>query len=228
MRRSRGEKRKPGLAYAAAAVVGAGAVAGWLAGVPLPAGSDPSPATVVARRFPMIWSVADPTPPARAVATLPAADNALRELFSPHPVYPPATAPSPVVSAAQSVPPKPDATGAFGKQAVAARSPNAARSNAVLNDAQIESIKARLNLTAEQERHWPALETALRKLAWKKPPPSPRRAAAPPPTVDPVSADVDRFKSAAAPLMLSFSPEQKREVRALIHVVGLDKLLADF
>jgi hypothetical protein len=57
---------------------------------------------------------------------------------------------------------------------------------------------------------------------------SPRRAAAPPPTVDPASADLNTLKSAAAPLMLSFSPEQKREVRALIHVVGLEKLLSDF
>ena len=38
----------------------------------------------------------------------------------------------------------------------------------MLNDAQIASIKQRLKLTAEQERMWPAVEAALRKIVYTK------------------------------------------------------------
>jgi hypothetical protein len=38
----------------------------------------------------------------------------------------------------------------------------------VLNDAQIASLKQRLKLTAEQERMWPAVEAALRKIVYTK------------------------------------------------------------
>ena len=44
-----------------------------------------------------------------------------------------------------------------------AAAPRAAptRPGALLNDAQIASIKSRLKLTPEQQRHWPAVEAAL-------------------------------------------------------------------
>jgi hypothetical protein len=38
----------------------------------------------------------------------------------------------------------------------------------VLNDAQSASIKGRLQLTPEQERMWPAVEAALRKISYTK------------------------------------------------------------
>ena len=38
----------------------------------------------------------------------------------------------------------------------------------MLNDAQIASIKARLHLTPDQERMWPAVEAALRNIAYAK------------------------------------------------------------
>jgi hypothetical protein len=41
-------------------------------------------------------------------------------------------------------------------------------SNSILNDAQIASLKRRLNLTAEQERMWPAVESALRKIVYTR------------------------------------------------------------
>jgi hypothetical protein len=39
---------------------------------------------------------------------------------------------------------------------------------------------------------------------------------------------VQGLQSAAVPLIMSFSPEQKEEVRSLAHVMGLDQLAAQF
>jgi hypothetical protein len=101
----------------------------------------------------------------------------------------------------------------------------------VLDDAQIASIKARLHLTPYQERMWPAVEYALRYVAYAK-----ARAAylrgAPASTeiasVDLNSAEVQYLKSAAIPLIMSFNDEQKNEVRSLAHRMGLDRLASEF
>jgi hypothetical protein len=93
----------------------------------------------------------------------------------------------------------------------------------VFNDAQIVSIKERLNLTPSQERMWPAVEAALRDLAYKKP-----AAGAQKTTLDPNSAEVARLKSAAVPLVMSFNSEQLRELRALAHLIGLGSMVAQF
>jgi len=90
----------------------------------------------------------------------------------------------------------------------------------VLNDAQIASIKRRLNLTPDQEEMWPAVEAALRNLAyrtahathWRDAAPGRRRL--PPPIEQRRSPDL---KSAAIPLIMSFNSEQKDEVRNLAH-----------
>ena len=74
----------------------------------------------------------------------------------------------------------------------------------VFNDAQIASIKQRLNLTPEQEKLWPAVEAALRKIVYTKNAMSPRVPAAQPggermAYIDPTSADVQQLKYAALP-----------------------------
>ena len=46
-------------------------------------------------------------------------------------------------------------------------------------------------------------------------------------SLDPDSAEVQRLKSAAIPLIMSFIHEQKDEVRNLAHVMGLDKLASE-
>ena len=94
---------------------------------------------------------------------------------------------------------------------------------AVFNDAQIASVKQRLNLTPSQERMWPPVEAALRELAYKKP-----AAGAARPTLDPNSPEVARLKSAAIPLVMSFSFEQQRELRTLAHLIGLGSMVAQF
>ena len=99
----------------------------------------------------------------------------------------------------------------------------------VLNDAQIASIKGRLQLTPEQERMWPAVEAALRKISYTK-----DAVAQTIQNGDQIAyIDLDgpavkRLKSVALPLIMSLSEDQKREVRSLAHVMGLDGVAASF
>ena len=63
---------------------------------------------------------------------------------------------------AQSTPPAPPAQNA---PADAQRYRPTAEDGAALTDARIAALKAGLKLTAEQEKNWPAVETAIRDLA---------------------------------------------------------------
>ena len=102
----------------------------------------------------------------------------------------------------------------------------------MLNDAQIASIKERLHLTPDQERMWPGVEAALRNIAYAKAHNAHGRGApagtAELAALSPDSAAVQDLKSAAIPLIMSFSDEQKNEVRSLAHVMGLDRLASEF
>jgi hypothetical protein len=108
---------------------------------------------------------------------------------------------------------------------------HANRPGFMLNDAQIASIKQRLHLTADQEGMWPAVEAALRNVAYARTrdahrPGAPANAAQLA-SADPDSVEVQGLKSAAVPLIMSFSDEQRQEVRSLAHVMGLDKLASE-
>ena len=119
-----------------------------------------------------------------------------------------------------------------------AAAPAAARHRAeqrqgfVLNDAQISSIKTRLHLSPDQEQMWPAVEAALRNIAYARArearrPGAPQNAAQVA-AADPNSAEVQGLKSAAIPLLMSFNDDQKDQVRNLAHVMGLDQLASQF
>jgi hypothetical protein len=95
----------------------------------------------------------------------------------------------------------------------------------MLDDAQIASIKERLHLTPDQEQMWPAVEAALRNIAYTRAQQA-RDRATQPADIDPES--VEGLKSAAVPLILSFNEEQKQQVRDLAHVMGLDQLASQF
>jgi hypothetical protein len=122
------------------------------------------------------------------------------------------------------------AAGAAAKASTSATHPPAAtRAGYILDDAQIASIKGRLHLTPDQERMWPAVEAALRNMAYKRTQQAAARSAArnvQAAAVDPEA--VEGLKSAAVPLIMSFSSEQKEEVRNLAHVMGLDQLASQF
>lgn len=211
-----------------------------------------SAADVVAQRFPQEWK----RPPA---VTLAAVRNARTDpdLFSPEPMAPPAQSQSsteqpveksatlaperrmvqtasleavaPLAANAVDLSPRPAAGAAARSSAAAARPTAASRAGYILDEAQIASIKTRLHLTPDQERMWPAVEAALRNMAYKRT----QQAAARNATRSVEAAAVDPeaiqgLKSAAVPLIMSFSSEQKDEVRSLVHVMGLDQLAAQF
>jgi len=128
---------------------------------------------------------------------------------------------APVFSAARPAP----------KSEADATSQRGSRPGFLLNDAQIASIRTRLHLTPDQESMWPAVEAALRNIAYAKAQVARRRSddrGADLAALDPDSEAVQGLKSAAVPLIMSFSEEQKSEVRSLAHVMGLDKLASEF
>jgi hypothetical protein len=115
--------------------------------------------------------------------------------------------------AAPLAPPKPK---------VAAK-PAVQKSYALLSDVQIAGIKDRLKLSASQESYWPAVETALRAVARKI---HATRKADNDTTalIDPDAEEVQQLKSAAMPLLFQLREDQKREVRALARIIGLEKV----
>jgi hypothetical protein len=98
------------------------------------------------------------------------------------------------------------------------------KSYALLSDAQIAGIKQRLALSPDQEYYWPAVESALRAVAHKihaTRQADPHAASVP---IDPDSAEVQQLKSAAMPLLFQLREDQKREVRSLARLIGLEKV----
>jgi hypothetical protein len=131
-------------------------------------------------------------------------------------------APAVVHGPAKPAPDTKSAAAPAAKPAAAAAAPAPKRdTRQVLNDAQLSSIKKRLALTPDQERYWPAVEQALRQMAWKKTPGEKAK-------VDMSTVDVDGLKSAAFPLVMSFSDDQKRELRSLANVMGLESVASRF
>lgn len=126
-------------------------------------------------------------------------------------------------------PPKPaaaplDVPDAAKPKLVTKPSPPPQKPYALLSDAQIATIKERLRLSPEQESYWPAVETALRAVARKihaTRPAAPHSTGAP---IDPDSAEVQQLKSAAMPLLFQLREDQKREVRTLARLIGLEKV----
>ncbi|HET7885001.1 MAG TPA: hypothetical protein VFL62_02125 [Bradyrhizobium sp.] len=110
------------------------------------------------------------------------------------------------------------------KPAVAAKPP-VHKSYALLSDAQIAGIKDRLKLTPDQEYYWPGIENALRAVSRKIQAArlsDPNNAAAV--KIDPDGAEVQQLKSAAMPLLFQLREDQKREVRSLARLIGLEKV----
>ncbi len=136
---------------------------------------------------------------------------------------------SPVAAPPQ---PTPAATQTSETKPTAAPSHRPDRPGFILNDAQIASIKERLHLTPDQERMWPAVETALRNIAYTSAREAHRRGAPPSAaqlaSADPNSVEAQGLKSAAMPLIMSSNSEQKDEVRSLAHIMGLDQLATQF
>jgi hypothetical protein len=253
MRRKKAFKR--GQALSLLVAVGVGYLIGsWnAAAVRRSEASDaPSAAQTIALRFPqamndapIVQAVAFERQAASAAAQ---AANADLALFEPEPMIRQSLAPSPAVQPAQSAPektvdvavaeprqpqasatalilPRPRAPVSASKPHVVA-SHLAHRPRSMFDDAELASIKQRLNLTPDQERMWPAVAAALRNIAVEREREARQDGTAA--AINPDSAEVQDLKSAAIPLLMSFSDEQKDEVRNLVHVMGLDQLASEF
>jgi hypothetical protein len=205
-------------------------------------GQTPSAAQAIALRFPQNMNIAEATPGpashpdarAGAAMVLGPAELALFEPapMVPHPEMMPPPAEPAVAEPAELPPPPAAAPPAAPAQLAGIPKPHpvshlANRPGYMLNDAQIASIKQRLHLTPEQEEMWPAVEVALRNIAFAQAHEAHRRGARPD-ALDPNSTEVQDLKSAAIPLLMSFSSEQKDEVRSMAHVMGLDQLASQF
>ena len=228
------------------AILGGAGVGGLAAGFNVRAGLAPQASTTVVAavaemapsdkvglRFPADWAetAAEPAVPAAPTVTLASADPGMM-LFSPHPTYAANDAANPNMAANDAANPHmieakaEPAAAAAPKVAVASLMPKPKpkpkpRSNAVLNDSQLASIKRRLNLTPEQERYWPAIEAELRKMEYTKSSGGSRTA-----SIDMSKVNVDGLKSAGFPLVMSFSDDQRRELKSLTHLLGLDSVMA--
>jgi hypothetical protein len=121
--------------------------------------------------------------------------------------------------------PKPGEVTSAAKPRPAPERRQAKRPGYPLNDAQIADIKRRLHLTPDQEQMWPAVAAALRNIGTESEREAHLRGTS---AIDPDSPQVQDLKSAAIPLLMSFSDEQKDEVRDLAHHMGLDQLASEF
>jgi hypothetical protein len=246
MRRRQALKRGRVLSIVVAGFAGY-VIGGWNGSVPRSPAL--SAAQSVALRFPQDLGEASPVTVAFATSANAAAiGNTRLALFSPQPMAASAAqAPAQQASTAQ-LPQAPlqmaSAEPTLPQPAPAVKRPNVVKPAAaavhnrddravglMLNDAQIASIKTRLHLTPDQEQMWPAVEAALRNIAYTRSREAHRRGATANTQVasaDADGVDVRELKSAAVPLIMSFNSEQKDEVRNLAHVMGLDQLATQF
>jgi hypothetical protein len=156
--------------------------------------------------------------PLAMAALPPAADNPqqlpepLRQAFASDSPFSPQP---PKIAAPSSIPLPVDKPKAAAKPAVQ-------KSYALLSDIQIAGIKERLKLSPAQEQHWPGVESALRAVARKihaTRQANPNATGAP---IDPDSAEVSQLKAVAMPLLIQLREDQKREVRSLARIIGLE------
>jgi hypothetical protein len=150
-------------------------------------------------------------------------------------IYAPSTAPSESWGALQANPSLPLDTARSAAAPAKSAKPDAAKNEAtiaarrtanrpgyVLNDGQIASMKQRLKLTPEQERLWPPVEVALRKIVYTKT--AANAGGTPRQYVDPNSAEVQQLATVAQPLVRRLNDDQRREVKSLAFVMGLERL----
>ena len=110
------------------------------------------------------------------------------------------------------------------KQKPVAARPAVQKNYALLSDVQIAGIKERLRLSPDQESYWPGVEQALRAIARKIHSTKQADPASGTPPIDPDSDEVQQLKSAAMPLLFQLREDQKKEVRALARIIGLERV----
>jgi hypothetical protein len=212
-------------------VLGSAGIAFWITGFPATPAPPPadSVADAFATRFPADSTKGDAQPVVPAWMTAGGGADGQQHLallaFAPQSTSPANTPASFAPDTRMRATAEPGSTGSIGTPSPASRAAN--RKPTVFNDAQIASIKSRLNLRKDQEEYWPAVEAELRRLAWKKSPDDGRQKGRRQLVALDVSAiDVVKLQSTTAPLLMSFNDEQKRELRMLAHLAGMQDLFS--
>ena len=112
---------------------------------------------------------------------------------------------------------------AESRKPVAVEKPKRAEPKGLLDDAQIASLRTRLKLTPTQEEFWLPIEVSLREVVREHARKNRKKAAQGIATqIDVNSPEVQRLVSAAVPLIMRLSEDQKREVRQLARIIGLE------
>jgi hypothetical protein len=103
--------------------------------------------------------------------------------------------------------------------------PPPASPSTFLDDEQIAALKTRMQLTPEQAEYWPAVEIALRDVVKTQMRHGrTKHAANGKANIDVNTPEVQRLIYAAMPLLLRLREDQKREVRKLARVIGLESV----
>jgi hypothetical protein len=250
MRRWQGVKRGQAIWLLLAAAVGY-LIGNWNAAAPHIAGRR-EPTSAVALRFQEDFDTGAAAQPAvPSIAPQPVLGTAQFALFEPHPIMPSAgfaqvASQPPTVQAAalpastemaeltpagaaaqpEALPVQEADTPIEAVKRHLAPSHPARRADTLFDDAQLARIKHRLHLTADQEPMWPAVAVALRNIGREQKRQARRRGEGG--GIDPNSEAVQDLKSAAIPLLMSFSDAQKDEVRHLARNMGLQQLASEF
>jgi len=128
-------------------------------------------------------------------------------------------APPPVVSVSMFL----DTARQFMVASVVAPAPAPVRATtALLDDQQIAAIKARLRLTATQEKYWPPVESALRDVISAM-----HVARRQPSSMDSDHEAVKRLMAAAGPFLAQLRADQKSQIQSLMRIAGLGSQLPD-
>jgi hypothetical protein len=232
--------------------LGAAGITSWAVGWGEDSASDaeaspgelaaPSPGEVIESRFAVAPDFTSVSVPSANTVTTRAGDTDVMSslIFSPYAIYQSASADaaglsSPLANAPPSDTAEPEVTvttASVNRAVSATLSPErrptqvpvhrARRNNALLNDAQIASIKDRLKLTSDQQPYWPQVESALRAITWRHQGEGTKPAPNEPRTLDPNA--VEGLKSAAIPLIMRLRDDQKSEVRKLARLMGLESV----
>jgi hypothetical protein len=199
------------------ALLGAVAVASLIAAWGLNAGrsAEPTPAQIVAMRFPAEWNKA---PPVALIRRDEGNDLESRFFFSAQPIVDPAGNAAPAAVSGQAT--------AYADPFAEVSGKGRPNRNAIFNDAQIANLRDRLKLTTAQKPYWPPVEQALRALTWHRT--GSGKTASKTATIDGGSPEVQRLRAVAAPLLKSLREEQKREVQMMARLMGLESIASQF
>lgn len=145
----------------------------------------------------------------QTAAAAPQLEDRLRQADA----FPQADAPGPAVTPIEN-PPLPMS------RPKSADLPPVQTSYTLLSDIQIVAIKERLRMSEAQAKFWPPVEAALRDLAKRKH--AGRQVGSDKGAISLSNAEAQELQTAAAPLLRQLREDQKREVRALARIIGLE------